>query len=400
MKISVIIVNYKVPDYLHQAILSIERATADLETEIFVVDNNSEDGSVDFLRKLHPKVIFIQNHENVGFSKANNTAVKSTKGEYVLFVNPDTIIGENVIEECVRVLDDDPSIGAAGVKMHCANGVFAPESKRGVPTPMTAFFKFSGLCTMFPKNKKLGRYYLGHIDNKQKAEVEILSGAFMFIRRDVLDKVGCFDEEYFMYGEDIDLSYRIMKAGYKNYYIPVNIIHYKGESTQKLSYRYVNNFNKSMIIFFKKHFIAYSWILELPILSAVYLKAAIGYVKVGILKISNHDRALQKMVKGHKFLVVEDEEDKGKAQEILKINGYQPETVSLDQKIRKEGHAAIGCNFRQYDFVVYNANKFKYQDIIRFFVDHSNGSPKTKPEMAIFYPEIQKIITSTRIFQN
>lgn len=399
MKISVIIVNYKVPDYLHQAILSIEKATKNYETEIFVIDNNSEDGSVEYLRNLHPQAIFIQNNQNIGFSKANNIAAKRAKGQYILFINPDTIVAENVIEECVNLLDNNQEIGATGVKMHCANGVYAPESKRGVPTPMTAFYKFSGLCSMFPKNKKFGKYYLGQLDNKKRAQIEILSGAFMFIRHEVIDKVGCFDEEYFMYGEDIDLSYRIMKAGYKNYYLPVNIIHYKGESTQKLSYRYVNNFNKSMIIFFKKHFSAYSWILEIPILAAVYFKAAIGYVKVGMMKLTDHDKALQMMVKGHKFLVIEDYDDKGKAADILRKHGYQPEIQSVNPEIRKDGHAAIGDGFRQFDFIVYNAQKFQYKDIIRFFVDHSNGSPKTKPEMAIYYPDIQKIITSTTIFQ-
>lgn len=204
MVLSVIIVNYKVPYYLHQCLCSLEKATEMIDTEIFVVDNDSKDGSVDFLRKKHPHVFFIENHENVGFSKANNMAIKRAKGDFVLFINPDTIVSEDTILRCISFMNENQNAGAVGVKQNYAYGMFAPESKRAVPKPLTALFKFTGLCKRFPKNKVLGKYYLGFLDNNQINEIEILSGAFMFIRHEALNKAGMFDEDYFMYGEDID----------------------------------------------------------------------------------------------------------------------------------------------------------------------------------------------------
>lgn len=226
-----------------------------MECEVFVVDNNSVDGSVKMVRDKFPEVILIANKENTGFSRANNQAMRIAKGEYILLLNPDTVVEENTFRKVVSFMDAHPDAGGLGVQMIDGKGNFLPESKRGLPTPSVAFYKIFGLSKLFPKSKTFGRYHLGYLDKNATHEVEILSGAFMLMRKAALDKVGLLDEDYFMYGEDIDLSYRIILGGYKNYYFhDTRIIHYKGESTKKSSVNYVFVFYRAMVIFARKHF--------------------------------------------------------------------------------------------------------------------------------------------------
>ncbi len=255
MKLSVVIVNYNVEHFLEQCLLSVRKASKSVDMEVFVVDNISIDGSVEMVRQKFPEVILIANQDNVGFSKANNQAMRIAKGEYVLLLNPDTVVEEDTFIKVVDFMDAHPQAGGLGVKMIDGKGKFLPESKRGLPTPAVAFYKIFGLASLFPKSKKFGRYHLGFLDKEETNEIEILSGAFMLMRKETLDKVGLLDEAFFMYGEDIDLSYRIILGGYKNYYFPeTKIIHYKGESTKKSSVNYVFVFYNAMIIFAKKHF--------------------------------------------------------------------------------------------------------------------------------------------------
>lgn len=255
MKLSVIIVNYNVEHFLEQCLLSVRNATKNLKTEVFVVDNNSVDGSVSMVKEKFPEVILIDNKVNFGFSKANNQAIVQSNGEYILLLNPDTLVEEDTFEKIVAFMDSHPDAGGLGVKMVDGKGKFLPESKRGLPTPAVAFYKIFGLSFLFPNSKIFGKYHLGYLDNNNIHEIEILAGAFMLLRKDVLKKTGLLDESFFMYGEDIDLSWRIIKAGYKNYYFPeTRIIHYKGESTKKGSLNYVFLFYNAMIIFAKKHF--------------------------------------------------------------------------------------------------------------------------------------------------
>ncbi len=255
MKLSVVIVNYNVKHFLGQCLHSALKASENPETEIFVVDNNSVDGSCPMVREKFPKVTLIENKKNLGFSKANNQGIRQAKGEYVLLLNPDTVVEEHCFEKVCAFMDEHPEAGGLGVKMIDGKGRFLPESKRGLPTPKVAFYKIFGLSALFPRSKEFSRYYLGHLDANQTREVEILAGAFMLLRKKALDKAGLFDEDYFMYGEDIDLSYRLRLKGYKNYYFAdTTIIHYKGESTKKGSVNYVKMFYKAMIIFAQKHF--------------------------------------------------------------------------------------------------------------------------------------------------
>lgn len=255
MQLSVIIVNYNVKYFLEQALLAVQKACEGLNAEIWVVDNNSSDGSVEMLRERFPAVQLIANTENTGFSKANNQAIKASTGKYVLLLNPDTVVAEDTFHKVISFMEQRPQVGGLGTRMIDGSGNFLKESKRGLPTPEVAFYKMFGLSALFKKSKRFGQYHLSFLPEKQNHPVDILAGAFMCMRRDVLDEIGLLDEKYFMYGEDIDLSYRIRLAGYENWYFAnSSIIHYKGESTKKDSVKYVRVFYQAMAIFARQYF--------------------------------------------------------------------------------------------------------------------------------------------------
>ena len=281
MKISVVIVNYNVRYFLEQCLKSLQAALQGIEAEVFVVDNHSKDQSLKMLKEKFPSVHLIANQENVGFSKANNQAIKKASGEYILLLNPDTVVGEDSITSVLEFMDQTADCGALGVKMIDGSGKFLPESKRGLPRPMTAFYKMTGLSSLFPKSKVFNQYHLGFLDKDEIHSVEVLSGACMFFKKAVLDKIGLLDEDFFMYGEDIDISYRVNLAGFKNYYYPkTQIIHYKGESTKKGSMNYVRIFYKAMIIFAKKHFSkGKASLYVMAIQLAIFLKAILSFTK-------------------------------------------------------------------------------------------------------------------------
>lgn len=285
LKLSVIIVNYNVKYYLDQCIRSVLRAFEEMNTpaEIIVVDNHSADGSVDYLeqrypQKLFPMVRFVRSAHNLGFARANNIAIRQSRGEYVLLLNPDTIVGEDALKASVDFMDAHEDAGAVGVRMLGAQGRRALESRRGLPTPMVSFFKMLGFCNRWPHHRLFGKYYMGYLPWDEPSQIEVVSGAYCMLRRKALDEVGLLDEDFFMYGEDIDLSYRVLKGGYHNYYLPVDILHYKGESTQKSSFRYVHVFYEAMLIFFRKHYSGMTFLLSLPIKTAIYAKALMALV--------------------------------------------------------------------------------------------------------------------------
>lgn len=296
LKLSVIIVNYNVKYYLDQCIRSVLRAFEEMKkasssdssvnedvAEIIVVDNHSADGSVDYLeqrypQKLYPMVRFVRSAHNLGFARANNIAIRQSRGEYVLLLNPDTIVGEDTLKASVDFMDAHEDAGAVGVRMLGAQGRRAMESRRGLPTPMVSFFKMLGFCNRWPHHRLFGKYYMGYLPWDEPCQIEVVSGAYCMLRRKALDEVGLLDEDFFMYGEDIDLSYRVLKGGYHNYYLPVDILHYKGESTQKSSFRYVHVFYEAMLIFFRKHYSGMTFLLSLPIKTAIYAKALMALV--------------------------------------------------------------------------------------------------------------------------
>lgn len=254
--ISIIIVNYNVRHFIKRTIESILASkTEGISYEIFVIDNASIDGSVEMIARDFPQVNLIANKENVGFSTANNQAIRQAKGSYVLILNPDTIIEEQTLHKVYRYMEENAQVGALGVKMIDGSGKFLPESKRALPTLWNSFTKLSGLSSFFSKSKLFNNYSLGHLDENKRHEIDVLCGAFMFVRSESIDKVGMFDERFFMYGEDIDWSKRIKEGGYEIHYIPdTTIIHYKGESTKKASLNYVKTFYGAMSLYVEKHY--------------------------------------------------------------------------------------------------------------------------------------------------
>ncbi len=291
MDLSIVIVNYNVEHFLAQCLASVRRATAVFEAagfhaEVWVVDNRSVDGSCDMVRRDFPEVKLLALEENVGFSRGNNEAVRKSSGDWVLLLNPDTVIPEDVLVKTFEYVQTRPKLGGLGVPMLDGQGRYLSESKRGLPSPWAAFCKISGIYRLAKKSARLNRYYQGHLPQDKDAEIEILSGAFMWMRRRALDEVGLLDEQYFMYGEDIDLSWRLLKGGWENHYFAgTSIIHYKGESTKKGSLNYVLVFYKAMLIFARTHFEGSEGKVLLGFIQlAIYFRAALAILSRVIKK--------------------------------------------------------------------------------------------------------------------
>ena len=270
-KISIVIVSYNVSKLLDECLQSVARALQGIDGEVFVVDNHSVDKTIAMLKEKHPEVKVIANEENVGFSRANNQAIRLSEAEYVLLLNPDTVVYENTLHGVLDFMDKHPEAGGAGVRMLTREGHRAPESRRSIPTPWVAMLKMLGATR---------RYYMRHLSWDEPGQIEAVSGAFFLVRRKALDQVGLLDEDYFMYGEDIDLSYRLLKGGWQNWYLPYDIIHYKGESTQKSSFRYVHTFYQAMLIFFRKHYGHLSIFFALPVKVAIYFRASLALLQM------------------------------------------------------------------------------------------------------------------------
>lgn len=384
MKLSIVIVNYKVKYYLAQCIDSVLKALDGINGEIVVVDNYSCDDSVAYLKQMYPQVRFIENRKNLGFARANNIAIRRTASEYVLLLNPDTIINELLLKDCIALLDSNPQICATGVRMLNPDGTFAPESRRGVPTPFTAFCKMSGLNDAFPKNKIFGHYYMKYLDEYSATPIEIISGACMFIRRSVLEECGLLDEDFFMYGEDIDLSYRMLQTGGLNYYIPSRIIHYKGESSRKNTFKYVYVFYEAMYIFFRKHYSDYSWLLSVPIRSAIYLRGAAEYVSRKVRGLFVKRKGMLSYMRKKRFL--------------LKGSNKSIETmVSICEKYNllydlKESPVSTP------DYVVYDTDVYSYGDIMSE-IETLGKRDETRVNMATFSSRLNCIITAQYVFK-
>ena len=277
MKLSIVIVNYNVKAFLQQALESIFKATQSIETEIFVVDNHSVDGSIEMLQTQFPEVHLIQNQNNLGFAKANNQAIKQARGDYIWLLNPDTLVQEDTPQKLIQVMEEDEKIGMLGCKILNDDGSLQLACRRSFPTPWVAFTKLLGLANIFPKSKWFGRYNLTHLNPDEAYEVEAISGSCMFIRREALEQVGTLDETFFMYGEDLDWCYRFGQSGWKVYYTPeTSIIHYKGESSKVALWDTNTHFYRAMDIFAQKHFKSTSrfpihWVLRLGIFARYVL---------------------------------------------------------------------------------------------------------------------------------
>ena len=398
MKLSVVIVNYNVSHYLLQCVDSLSHALRGTDSEVIVVDNHSRDNSVTLLRQYHPEVRIVENLHNLGFAKANNIAIRQSRGEYVLLLNPDTIVSESVVKGVISFLDSHPEAGSAGVRMLNADGTVAPESRRGVPTPMTAFYKLSGLCGMFPNSRRFGRYYLGHLPWDSPQQIEVVSGAFCMLRTSVLKKVGLLDEDYFMYGEDIDLSYRLLKGGFTNWYLPCRIIHYKGESTHKSSFRYVHVFYQAMHIFFRKHFSHLGLFISIPIKTAIIVKASSALLlmltermrlSLGFARRNNGLTAGPMLCVGSDSMVATCREISNKhgLEATLCICSSLNEVSSYVDRLSDETGKALT--------VVFDPEKFDYGSMLSFVSDNHMRNIS----LGVFQPSTSSIITQSEIIR-
>jgi GT2 family glycosyltransferase len=273
MQLSVIILNYNVRYFLELCVLSVESALQNIDSEIIVVDNNSTDGSWKMMKSRFPNVKLIRNNQNVGFPKGNNIGVAQAKGDFICILNPDTVVAEDTFEKVLNFAKKQNNLGIIGVKLIDGTGNFLPESKRGIPTPWVAFTKIASLYKLFPKSNCFNKYYAQHLSANQTGKVEILVGAFMFLKKELYDEVGGFDEDCFMYSDDIDLSYMVLQKGKTNYYFhETTVIHYKGESTIKDG-TYMKRFQEAMEFFYKKHF-------EVSFLFSTFMKIGIVFFSV------------------------------------------------------------------------------------------------------------------------
>lgn len=372
-KLTVVIVNYNVKYYVEQCLMSLQRALADVDAEVYVVDNHSQDGSVEYLSERFPSVNIIRSQHNLGFARANNLAIRQSESEYVLLINPDTFVGEQVVTQAINFMDGHEKAGALAAWMLKTDGSSANESRRGLPTPLVSFYKIFGFCSHFPKSKVFGKYYMGYLPWDKPAQIEVISGAFFFARRKVLDEVGLLDEDFFMYGEDIDLSYRILKGGYENWYLPIKILHYKGESTQKSSFRYVHVFYDAMLIFFRKHYSHLSLLISVPVKIAVYLKAFWELIKMQVRGVKKSLGFVQNRKCVPSYLFVGQQEAIDECRDIARSNGLDAEFVVGDESTLPDGHLRIDLPVKEELFVVYDTDSYAFETILDIFSRRPDG---------------------------
>ena len=285
-----------------------------------------------------------------------------SKGEYILLLNPDTIVAENTFADFVEFMDSHPDSGGCGAYMLRTDGTFALESRRGLPTPFVSFCKMSGLSSLFPKSRLFGRYYMRYLDEREVNNIEVISGAYMFLRREALDKAGLLDEDFFMYGEDIDLSYRILKSGYRNYFVPSPILHYKGESTEKSSYRYVHTFYQAMHLFFKKHYSHYSFLASIPVSMAIWGRAILAFIGNQF----RHRRRITGIKPQLNCIVIGSKQANKEVQEILAVKYSKGRHLFIEgnEKLLPQGHLAGNIDLLRYNTVVYDTDSYTYKEIL------------------------------------
>ena len=381
MKISVVIVNYNVKYYVGQCIDSVRRALQGIDSEIIVVDNHSRDGSVDYLSKIEG-VRIIESGHNLGFSKANNIAIRQSTAEYVLMLNPDTIVAEDAIRMIIDFADSHPQAGGIGVRMHNDWGTTARESRRGLPSPMTSFYKIIGLSKRLPQHRKYGRYYMGWLPWDSPSRIEVVSGACFLVRRKALDEVGLMDEDYFMYGEDIDISYRLLKGGWENWFVPADIIHYKGESTQKTSFNYVHVFYNAMLIFMRKHYSHLSWLIIWPLQIAVYFIALLA------LMATLFDRMKKSLGFGGRYKI---------EFPVLYLEGSNTMKEKCRAIAMRKGLSVIDSldDCKQNIVVrVFDPSEMSYADIIK----HMSESANNRVRLGLYHNDKDIIITQMEVY--
>lgn len=275
------ILNYNTRELTKRAIQSVYESRTSFSLEIILIDNHSTDGSVDCLREAFPDIHLIENKENVGFSRANNQGIRVARGRYVLLLNSDTILEEDTLETMLTFMEAHPDVGVSGCKIVLPDGTLDKACKRGFPTPSASFYYAFGIAKLFPDNPRFNQYQLGYLDEDEEYEVDCLVGAFMLLRREVLDEVGLLDETFFMYGEDIDWCYRIKQAGWRVYYYPrTRITHYKGASSRRKPFKIVYEFHRAMYLFHHKHYRKkYNFLINALVYSGIGVKLTAAVIK-------------------------------------------------------------------------------------------------------------------------
>ncbi|OPH56732.1 glycosyl transferase family 2 [Paenibacillus ferrarius] len=281
MDLSIIVLNYKTRDLTLACIQSVFSSSTSYKYEIILIDNASSDGIIQAINEQYPQVVTIANTDNVGFSKANNQGIRVAKGRYVLLLNSDTIVQPDTLDTMVHFMDENPSVGASGCKIVLPDGSLDKACKRGFPTPSASFYYAFGFSKLFPKKPRFNQYQLGYLNPDDEYPIDSLVGAFMLIRREAIEQVGMLDEEFFMYGEDIDWCYRIKQAGWVNYYYPrTHIVHHKGASSRRKPFKIIYEFHRAMILFHNKHYRhKYSWLTNAIVYSGVGLKFALSLAR-------------------------------------------------------------------------------------------------------------------------
>ena len=355
MQLSVIILNYNVRHFLELCVLSVQKALSNIDGEIIVVDNNSSDDSCEMMQHRFPKIKLIRNTENLGFPKGNNIGVAQAKGEYICILNPDTVVAEDTFKKilnfvtlsAVEVANSD--MGIVGCRLIDGTGNFLPESKRGIPTPWVAFTKIFGLYKLFPKSKFFNTYYAQHLLEKETGKVAILVGAFMVMKRELYNEIGGFDENCFMYSDDIDLSYRVLQKGKSNYYFhETTVIHYKGESTVKDG-TYMKRFQDSMNFFYKKHF-------SVSLFFSVFMKIGILFFSF-VKKMQGNPKTTNSP---ESYIFISDNEKLANQLklELKKPVKWQPIAQSFSQNLQVE--------------IIFDQNLLDFKSIIQAFETHKS----------------------------
>jgi N-acetylglucosaminyl-diphospho-decaprenol L-rhamnosyltransferase len=366
MRLSIVIVNYNVKFFLEQCVVSVKKAIEKLDAEVFVVDNCSADGSAEYLQKNFPWVKFIANKKNEGFAKANNIALKQCVGDYILFLNPDTIIPENILVRCLDFFEEQDQAGAIGVKMVDGAGNFLPESKRSFPSPLVSFFKLSGFSSIFPRSKFFNKYALGFLDENEVHEVDVLCGAFLMVKKNILLQIGGFDEAFFMYGEDIELCYRIQKEGNKIYYLgDQTIVHFKGESAKQNPSGYVRMFYHARNVFVNKHYgNGQPRLIKILLNTGIYIRASVS-LNTSPFK---HQKKNQNGESGRtNVLLVGDPISAIQAGNIIRNN-------MPDVAIKKlQSLHSLPTESNQYAEIVFCTGRLSYEESIRLTVKAKNN---------------------------
>ncbi len=363
-RVTTVIVNYRLKYFLEQTLLSVEEAYTEVDGRTIVIDNNSGDDSIDFLEERFPSVTFIRNKENVGFARANNQGFALADTEFILVLNPDTIIGSDTLKDAIKWMDEHPTCGAVGVKMVDGNGNFLPESKRSFPSTWNSFCKLFGLSSLFPKSRLFARYHLRYLNENEPHQVPVLAGAFMLLRTDLTKKVGGFDEDFFMYGEDMDLSFRMLTGNMVNYYLPIPIVHYKGECTKTESLNYVKIFYEAMHIFYRKHYPRSSWFNKIVVKAAIVFRMIISAITATLIKPIS--RIFKRNPKGLDTYIIS--RQPSCIMNIIEQEGFSSNNIFLKSSIAEIPTNTKGIN------IILDDRDMNYQSIIDTIITHKKAN--------------------------